>query len=187
VQPSKYSGLTDGNGGDTIYLSVIDRDGNIVSLIQSCIRRSAAASSRRHGRDAAQPRRAVHDGDGHPNQIAPRKRPLHTIIPAFMEKGDVKIGFGIMGGFNQAQATRSSCPTSRISARRAGTRRGWTFNTVFPGFRTRQTHFCLFILFIFPPPPHTQRPAPHFPIIFSDPRLQPPPLVQFGYSFRALE
>jgi gamma-glutamyltranspeptidase/glutathione hydrolase len=42
--------------------------------------------------------------DGHPNVLSPRKRPLHTLIPAFMEKGDVKIGFGIMGGFNQAQA-----------------------------------------------------------------------------------
>jgi len=42
--------------------------------------------------------------DDHPNLLAPRKRPLHTIIPAFMEKGDTRIGFGIMGGFNQAQA-----------------------------------------------------------------------------------
>ena len=39
-----------------------------------------------------------------PNALAPRKRPFHTIIPAFMEKGDVHIGFGIMGGLNQAQA-----------------------------------------------------------------------------------
>jgi gamma-glutamyltranspeptidase / glutathione hydrolase len=36
--------------------------------------------------------------------LAGRKRPLHTIIPAFMEKGDVRIAFGIMGGWNQAQA-----------------------------------------------------------------------------------
>ena len=40
----------------------------------------------------------------HPNALGPRKRPLHTIIPAFMQKGDTRIGFGIMGGFNQAQA-----------------------------------------------------------------------------------
>ena len=105
VEPSKFGGLTDGNGGDTIYLTVIDRDGNIVSLIQSLY------SSFGSGVVAPGTGVMLHNRgalftmeDGHPNQIAPRKRPLHTIIPAFMEKGDVHIGFGIMGGFNQAQA-----------------------------------------------------------------------------------
>ena len=105
VEPSKFSGLTDGDGGDTIYLSVIDRDGNIVSLIQSLY------SSFGSGVVAPGTGVMLHNRgalftleDGHPNQVAPRKRPLHTIIPAFMSKGDVKIGFGIMGGFNQAQA-----------------------------------------------------------------------------------
>jgi len=40
----------------------------------------------------------------HPNVLAGRKRPVHTIIPAFMERGDTRIAFGIMGGWNQAQA-----------------------------------------------------------------------------------
>src|SRR5258708_26256039 len=40
----------------------------------------------------------------HPNLLQPRKRPFHTIIPAFMERGDVRIGFGIMGGANQPLA-----------------------------------------------------------------------------------
>jgi gamma-glutamyltranspeptidase/glutathione hydrolase len=40
----------------------------------------------------------------HPNALEPRKRPFHTIIPGFMENGDLHIGFGIMGGLNQAQA-----------------------------------------------------------------------------------
>jgi len=105
VEPSKLSGLTDSTGSDTIYLSVIDRDGNIVSLIQSLY------SSFGSGVAVAGTGIMLHNRgglftleEGHPNILAPRKRPLHTIIPAFMEKGDVKIGFGIMGGFNQAQA-----------------------------------------------------------------------------------
>ncbi len=105
VAPSQFSGLTNSSGGDTIYLSVVDRDGNIVSLIQSLY--SAFGSGivapgtgvMLHNRGGLFTLEA-----GHPNQIAPRKRPLHTIIPGFMEKDDVKIGFGIMGGFNQAQA-----------------------------------------------------------------------------------
>jgi gamma-glutamyltranspeptidase/glutathione hydrolase len=105
VTPSTFSGLTDSEGSDTIYLSVIDRDGNIVSLIQSLY------SSFGSGVVPPGTGFMLHNRgglftleDGHPNVLAPRKRPLHTIIPAFMEKGDVKIGFGIMGGFNQAQA-----------------------------------------------------------------------------------
>ena len=39
-----------------------------------------------------------------PDALAPRKRPFHTIIPAFMERGDEHIGFGIMGGANQPLA-----------------------------------------------------------------------------------
>ena len=42
--------------------------------------------------------------DGHPNVLAPRKRPLHTIIPASWRRATCAIGFGIMGGWNQAQA-----------------------------------------------------------------------------------
>ena len=41
---------------------------------------------------------------GHPNVLAGRKRPFHTIIPGFMERGDAHIGFGIMGGANQPLA-----------------------------------------------------------------------------------
>jgi gamma-glutamyltranspeptidase/glutathione hydrolase len=39
-----------------------------------------------------------------PNALRPRTRPFHTLIPAFLEKGDLHIGFGIIGGANQPQA-----------------------------------------------------------------------------------
>ena len=91
--------------GDTIYLSVVDREGNIVSLIQSLYQHFGSGVVVDGYGFALQNRGGLFElASGHPNALAPRKRPFHTIIPAFMEKGDVHIGFGIMGGLNQAQA-----------------------------------------------------------------------------------
>ena len=91
--------------GDTIYLSVVDRDGNIVSLIQSIYDLFGSAVVVDEYGFPLQNRGGLFQLDpAHPNALAPRKRPFHTIIPAFMEKGSVHIGFGIMGGLNQAQA-----------------------------------------------------------------------------------
>jgi len=105
VQPSTLPGLTTSNGGDTIYLSVIDRAGNIVSLIQSLYSSFGSGIVPPDTGIMLHNRGALFTLEtGHPNLVAGRKRPLTTLIPAFMSKGDVKIGFGIMGGFNQAQA-----------------------------------------------------------------------------------
>ncbi|MGH9142222.1 MAG: gamma-glutamyltransferase [Vicinamibacterales bacterium] len=105
VQPSAFSGLTTSSGQDTIYLSVIDRHGNIVSLIQSIYESFGSAIVPPGTGFALHNRGALFTlEEGHPNQIAPAKRPLHTIIPGFMQRGETRIGFGIMGGFNQAQA-----------------------------------------------------------------------------------
>jgi gamma-glutamyltranspeptidase/glutathione hydrolase len=91
--------------GDTIYLSVVDRDGNIVSLIQSLYQHFGSGVVVDGYGFALQNRGGLFEiTPNHPNALAPRKRPFHTIIPAFMEKGDVHMGFGIMGGLNQAQA-----------------------------------------------------------------------------------
>src|SRR5437870_2859917 len=105
VLPSEISQKLDARGRETIYLSAIDKEGNIVSLIQSNYSGygtglvAPGAGFSFHNRGAGfdmQP--------GKPNSLAGRKRPLHTIIPAFMRKGDIAIGFGIMGGWNQSQA-----------------------------------------------------------------------------------
>jgi gamma-glutamyltranspeptidase/glutathione hydrolase len=91
--------------GDTIYLSTVDRDGNMVSLIQSNYENFGS------GLVAQGTGFVLHDRGGlftldanSPNVLVGGKRPLHTIIPAFMEQGNVRIAFGIMGGWNQAQA-----------------------------------------------------------------------------------
>jgi gamma-glutamyltranspeptidase/glutathione hydrolase len=92
-------------GSETIYMSTIDKDGNIVSLIQSNYGGygtgmvAPGAGFAFHNRGEGFELTA-----GKPNSLAGRKRPLHTIIPAFMRKDDIAIGFGIMGGWNQAQA-----------------------------------------------------------------------------------
>jgi gamma-glutamyltranspeptidase/glutathione hydrolase len=99
VPPSTDTGTT--------YLSVVDRDGNMVSLIQSNYSTVGFGSGLAVGGAgfALQNRGGLFTLDkAHPNVLAGRKRPVHTIIPAFMEKGDVRIAFGIMGGWNQAQA-----------------------------------------------------------------------------------
>jgi gamma-glutamyltranspeptidase / glutathione hydrolase len=92
-------------GSDTTYLSVVDRDGNMVSLIQSNY------SSFGSGIVPAGTGFVLHNRGGlfsldpsSPNALAGRKRPLHTIIPAFAQKGDTRVAFGIMGGWNQSQA-----------------------------------------------------------------------------------
>jgi gamma-glutamyltranspeptidase/glutathione hydrolase len=92
-------------GGDTTYLSVVDREGNMVSLIQSNFANFGSTLVPEGTGFALQNRGGLFTLDPtHPNALVPRKRPFHTIIPAFMERDDVRIAFGIMGGWNQAQA-----------------------------------------------------------------------------------
>jgi gamma-glutamyltranspeptidase / glutathione hydrolase len=105
VVPSKIETELDKHGNSTIYLSTIDKDGNIVSLIQSNYAGYGTGLVAPGLGFSFQNRGAGFQlTPGLPNSLDGHKRPLHTIIPAFMEKGDIHIGFGIMGGWNQAQA-----------------------------------------------------------------------------------
>jgi gamma-glutamyltranspeptidase / glutathione hydrolase len=105
VAPAELSKLAGLPGADTIYLSVIDRDGNMVSLIQSNYLGFGSGVVPASSGFMLQNRGGLFTMDrNEPNTLAPRKRPLHTIIPGFMSKGDTRIAFGIMGGWNQAQA-----------------------------------------------------------------------------------
>jgi gamma-glutamyltranspeptidase/glutathione hydrolase len=88
-----------------VYLCAADGDGLMISFIQSNYQgfgslvvvpeTGIALQNRGHGFTLQ---------EGHPNQVAPRKRPFHTIIPSFLTRGGEAVGpFGVMGGHMQPQ------------------------------------------------------------------------------------
>jgi gamma-glutamyltranspeptidase/glutathione hydrolase len=91
--------------GDTIYLTTADRDGNMVSLIQSNYRGMGSGVVVPGLGFGFQDRGELFTMEpGHPNVYAPGKRPFHTIIPAFvMRDGKPWLSFGVMGGAMQPQ------------------------------------------------------------------------------------
>ena len=91
--------------GDTIYLTVADSDGNMVSLIQSNYRGMGSGMTPGDLGFILQDRGELFSlTEGHANVIEPGKRPFHTIIPAFiMKDGKPWISFGLMGGAMQPQ------------------------------------------------------------------------------------
>ena len=102
-RPASFDGR---DRGDTVYLAAADRQGNVISFINSLFSD--------FGSGVVTPGTGVmlhNRGLGftlaphHPNRLAPGKRPLHTLVPAFLMKdGEPFMAFGVMGGDNQAQA-----------------------------------------------------------------------------------
>jgi gamma-glutamyltranspeptidase/glutathione hydrolase len=93
------------NVGDTVYMTTADRDGNMVSLIQSNFRGMGSGMTLADLGFGLQDRGELFSLDpAHPNAYAPGKRPFHTIIPAFLTRdGEPIMSFGVMGADMQPQ------------------------------------------------------------------------------------
>ncbi|MFW5773577.1 MAG: gamma-glutamyltransferase [Tangfeifania sp.] len=91
--------------GNTIYLTTADKDGNMVSLIQSNYRGMGSGMTPGKLGFILQDRGELFSlEEGHMNVYEPNKRPFHTIIPAFITKdGEPFMSFGLMGGSMQPQ------------------------------------------------------------------------------------
>lgn len=91
--------------GDTIYLTTADKDGNMVSLIQSNYRGMGSGMVPPGLGFMLQDRAELFSlEEGHFNVYEPEKRPFHTIIPAFITKENKPyVSFGLMGGAMQPQ------------------------------------------------------------------------------------
>lgn len=91
--------------GETIYLTVADKEGNMVSLIQSNYMGMGSGMTPTGLGFVLQNRGALFSMEkGHANEYEPNKRPFHTIIPAFVTKdGKPYMSFGVMGGAMQPQ------------------------------------------------------------------------------------
>jgi gamma-glutamyltranspeptidase / glutathione hydrolase len=96
---------TPNNDGDTVYLCCVDRDGMAVSLIQSVyLGFGSFVMAEKSGVLLHNRGRGFVLEEGHPNAIAPGKRPYHTLIPAMLLRdGRPEIVFGTMGADAQAQ------------------------------------------------------------------------------------
>ena len=92
--------------GDTVYLTAADGSGMVISLIQSLFGGFGAGFVAGETGITMQNRGSGFTLQaGHPNQVGPHKRPLHTLIPAMLLRdGKPWVSFGVMGGDNQAQA-----------------------------------------------------------------------------------
>lgn len=108
IKPGRAARMVDAGNpekGNTIYLTVADKDGNMVSLIQSNYRGMGSGMCPTGLGFILQDRGELFSlEEGHFNVYAPGKRPFHTIIPAFITRdGEPLISFGVMGGAMQPQ------------------------------------------------------------------------------------